>query len=225
MKGLLVKDLRLAAEQKWLLGIMVICAMVCLFTMKDPTFIVGYTCIICATIGSTTCAYDEMNNGMSYIFTLPYSRKVYVAEKYLFSSVLALIAWIASSIVASIYVLCIQKSGIDMEFVATQVMFLIPIFLIPGIMIPIILKFGHARSRFVMFVLFGVVFAATGLLATFGSLSVSFVEDSNEVKVLTFGIEHLIKSTMLLVGGIGGSIALFIISMFVSMGLINKKEY
>ena len=26
-------------------------------------------------------------------------------------------------------------------------------------------------------------------------------------------------------GGIGGSIALFIISMFVSMGLINKKEY
>ena len=56
MKGLLVKDLRIAAEQKTLLALMLFCALICLFTMRDPTFVIGYMCLICATLGSTTCA-------------------------------------------------------------------------------------------------------------------------------------------------------------------------
>ena len=223
MKGLLVKDLRIAAEQKTLLALMLFCALICLFTMRDPTFVIGYMCLICATLGSTTCAYDEMNKGMSFIMTLPYSRKVYVFEKYLFSLMMGLGAWVLSTILATACMFILKKP-IGAEYISTVFMFLPPIFLIPGVMIPIILKFGHARSRIALFIIVGIVLAFGGILSLVGSVNIgmgNYFFDAGEV----YGMIRVIP-----MGDIAAIITIitilfFAASMMLSLTLIKKKEY
>ena len=223
MKGLLVKDLRITMEQKTLLGLMLLCALICLFTMRDPTFIIGYMCLICATLGSTTCAYDEMNKGMAFIMTLPFSRKVYVLEKYVFSLIMGFTAWVLSTILATVCMIILKKP-IGPEYISTVFMFLVPIFLIPGVMIPIILKFGHARSRIALFIIVGIVLAIGGIFSLVGSVNIgigNYYFDAN----LVYGMIKVID-----MGGIVAiisavTISFFIASMFLSLALIKKKEY
>ena len=223
MKGLLVKDLRITMEQKTLLGLMLLCALICLFTMRDPTFIIGYMCLICATLGSTTCAYDEMNKGMAFIMTLPFSRKVYVLEKYVFSLIMGFTAWVLSTVLATVCMIILKKP-IGPEYISTVFMFLVPIFLIPGVMIPIILKFGHARSRIALFIIVGIVLAIGGIFSLVGSVNIgigNYYFDASEV----YGIIKVID-----MGGIVAiisavTISFFIASMFISLALIKKKEY
>ena len=223
MKGLLVKDLRITMEQKTLLGLMLLCALICLFTMRDPTFIIGYMCLICATLGSTTCAYDEMNKGMAFIMTLPFSRKVYVLEKYVFSLIMGFTAWVLSTVLATACMIILKKP-IGPEYISTVFMFLVPIFLIPGVMIPIILKFGHARSRIALFIIVGIVLAIGGIFSLAGSVNIgigNYFFDANAV----YGIIKVID-----MGGIVAiisavTISFFIASMFISLALIKKKEY
>ena len=223
MKGLLVKDLRITMEQKTLLGLMLLCALICLFTMRDPTFIIGYMCLICATLGSTTCAYDEMNKGMAFIMTLPFSRKVYVLEKYVFSLIMGFTAWVLSTVLATVCMIILKKP-IGPEYISTVFMFLVPIFLIPGVMIPIILKFGHARSRIALFIIVGIVLAIGGIFSLVGSVNIgigNYYFDASEV----YGIIKVID-----MGGIVAiisavTISFFIASMFLSLALIKKKEY
>lgn len=223
MKGLLVKDLRITMEQKTLLGLMLLCALICLFTMRDPTFIIGYMCLICATLGSTTCAYDEMNKGMAFIMTLPFSRKVYVLEKYVFSLIMGFTAWVLSTVLATACMIILKKP-IGPEYISTVFMFLVPIFLIPGVMIPIILKFGHARSRIALFIIVGIVLAIGGIFSLAGSVNIgigNYFFDANAV----YGIIKVID-----MGGIVAiisavTISFFIASMFLSLALIKKKEY
>ena len=223
MKGLLVKDLRITMEQKTLLGLMLLCALICLFTMRDPTFIIGYMCLICATLGSTTCAYDEMNKGMAFIMTLPFSRKVYVLEKYVFSLIMGFTAWVLSTVLATVCMIILKKP-IGPEYISTVFMFLVPIFLIPGVMIPIILKFGHARSRIALFIIVGIVLAIGGILSLVGSVNIgieNYYFDANVVygmiKVIDMGGIVAIISAV--------TISFFIASMFLSLALIKKKEY
>ena len=223
MKGLLVKDLRITMEQKTLLGLMLLCALICLFTMRDPTFIIGYMCLICATLGSTTCAYDEMNKGMAFIMTLPFSRKVYVLEKYVFSLIMGFTAWVLSTVLATVCMIILKKP-IGPEYISTVFMFLVPIFLIPGVMIPIILKFGHARSRIALFIIVGIVLAIGGIFSLVGSVNIgigNYYFDANAVygmiKVIDMGGVVAIISAV--------TISFFIASMFLSLALIKKKEY
>ena len=223
MKGLLVKDLRITMEQKTLLGLMLLCALICLFTMRDPTFIIGYMCLICATLGSTTCAYDEMNKGMAFIMTLPFSRKVYVLEKYVFSLIMGFTAWVLSTVLATVCMIILKKP-IGPEYISTVFMFLVPIFLIPGVMIPIILKFGHARSRIALFIIVGIVLAIGGIFSLVGSVNIgigNYYFDANAVygmiKVIDMGGVVAIISAV--------TISFFIASMFISLALIKKKEY
>ena len=223
MKGLLVKDLRIAAEQKTLLALMLFCALICLFTMRDPTFVIGYMCLICATLGSTTCAYDEMNKGMSFIMTLPYSRKVYVLEKYLFSLVMGLGAWVLSTILATACMFILKKP-IGAEYISTVFMFLSPIFLIPGVMIPIILKFGHARSRIALFIIVGIVLALGGILSLVGSVNIgmgNYFFDAGEV----YGMIRVIPAGYIAAIITVITIIFFVASMLLSLALIKKKEY
>ena len=224
MKGLLVKDIKLAWEQKALLGIMIVCALVCLFTMKDPTFIIGYMSLICSTLGSTTCAYDEMNNGMAFIMTLPFSREKYIVEKYLFSVLAGLAGWCISTVAALIFMVVLRKP-VNGEFMSAVLLFLVPIFLVPGLMIPIIMKFGHARSRIVFFVIMGVIFAIGGITSMLGSFDITIAAFDQGLETFTFGIEKSIPYNLIVSVSLIVSFLVYLVSLFLGIMIIKKKEY
>lgn len=225
MKGLLIKDLRIASQQKFLLLLMAGCGIICLFTMKDTAFIIGYATLLCGMLGTTTCAYDDLNHGMSFLLTLPYSRKAYVFEKYLFSIAAGIAGWSISTVIAAISQIVFLKKPIGAEFLNGALTFIIPLFLIPTVMIPILLKFGQARSRIVMFTIMGIVFAIGGVLALAPSFGVAVYDENLTVEVVTFGIRNTLSYGLIVAGGIAASFVLFITSFLISLAVIQRKEY
>ncbi len=222
MKGMIAKDLRILAEGKSLAILGTICGIVCLFTMKDPGFLIGYVTLIATSMGCMSCAYDEMNNGMAYLMTMPCSRTKYVLEKYIFAVVVGLIGWVLSMAVASIYAVN-SKEIVLTEMYSGSLVFILLIFIIPGLMIPVVLKFGHARSRIIIYVLIGIMFAAGSLMALNNVASVAVSSDGFNINVFDYHTT-IVKSGMIL-GGIAISVVIYAVSAITSLIIVNKKEY
>ncbi len=97
MKGLIIKDMKLMTKNKMatvsLLFILIIFVML---TGKDQrySFAVGYVTMLAGIYASSTISIDENGGSMPFLMTLPVTRKVYVAEKYLFVIVSCLISCI-----------------------------------------------------------------------------------------------------------------------------------
>ena len=87
MKGLLIKDYKLMLGQKSFFGMEALMSVLYLAIYKDPTFAVVFITVMCTMFTISTLSYDEYENGMAYLFTLPISRNTYVLEKYAFALV------------------------------------------------------------------------------------------------------------------------------------------
>lgn len=222
MKGMIAKDLRILSEGKTLASLGVICGIVCLFTMKDPGFLIGYMTLIAASMGCMSCAYDEMNNGMAYLMTMPCSRLSYVLEKYIFAVCTGLAGLSVSLIIACIYNLIFDK-GIVIETFGNAFVFLILIFIIPAVMIPVVLLFGHARSRIIIYVLIGIMFAMAGLMSLTNLVAFSVI--SGGVTVTVWDYQATLFKSGLMVTGVVSSVLLFAVSMIISIIIMKKKEF
>lgn len=91
MKGLLIKDFQLSLLN---IRMLVIICVVSIFITSSSTgsasFVISYVTIIFFMFVLTSISYDEMDHSISFLFTLPISRKTYVREKYVFSLICGL---------------------------------------------------------------------------------------------------------------------------------------
>ena len=86
MKGLFVKDIELMKQQKQFFILVVVMEVILnLAGSGSVSFATGYFTIVTAIFAITTISYDEFDNGLAFLMTLPVTRKQYVAEKYLLS--------------------------------------------------------------------------------------------------------------------------------------------
>ena len=85
MKGLFMKDFGLLKGQKQFFAVIVVMTVIFMTAYTNFAFIISYITIMIGIMTLTTISYDEFENGMGYLFTLPVSRREYVGEKYLFS--------------------------------------------------------------------------------------------------------------------------------------------
>ena len=86
MKGLFLKDFHYMLLQKSFLILILVIGFALSLTMSDGYyFVIGYLTFMGAILGTMSITMDDQKNGMSFLFTLPFSRKQYAAEKYLFS--------------------------------------------------------------------------------------------------------------------------------------------
>ena len=84
MKGLFVKDIELMKQQKQFFILVVVMEVILnLAGSGSVSFATGYFTIVTAIFAITTISYDEFDNGLAFLMTLPVTRKQYVAEKYL----------------------------------------------------------------------------------------------------------------------------------------------
>ena len=103
MKGLMIKDLKLMKNQKSFAVIFAAVILFYLFTEVTAAIIIGYACIVSAMFTVGTLSYDDLDNGNAFLFTLPFARKSYAAEKYILTILTNIIVWTVSTALAIVF--------------------------------------------------------------------------------------------------------------------------
>lgn len=160
MKGMLIKDLKLLKNQRNSMFLFCVIGLMLIFTNTSVEFVLAYLTFLFCNIALSTISYDNMDNNIAFLFTLPVSKKGYVTEKYLFTVVFGAMAWIFS---IAFCILCavVQKTGmITQEFFAEAPVYLMVVFLIASFMIPIQVKFGAEKAKIIIVGVMGAFFLA-----------------------------------------------------------------
>jgi hypothetical protein len=218
MKGLLVKDAMVVFAQRKKFIILFIGISLMLSFKMDATFIVSYLCLIGMILGLNAYNYDENNNGMPFIMTLPATRKAYAVEKHLFSMMTVAIFWLLG-LGMQFFANMIQK--VDMDFVEqfpTYLMFLVLFLAFTSIVTFVEIRFGTERSRVVILLAGGLCF----VIAVYGQQFLL------KLGIDLSGIAGLIASvpsTVLTAAEILLIVAAICVSAFLSMKTLEKRDY
>ena len=161
MKGLFLKDFRYVLTQKTFIILILIIGLALNMTMGDSYyFTLGYITFMGVILGVTTSSMDDQKNGMSFLFTLPFSRKQYAAEKYLFS-ILTMLLFCGISLAAVFLTRWLKHYDTppsEIIFAALGCCACLLFFL--SLMLPLTLKFGEERARLAYFIALGVFIVA-----------------------------------------------------------------
>lgn len=219
MKGLWTKDIKLiSSQQKSLLAIWLIAAAI-LITTDQISFAITYTSIITSMVGVSTITYDAFDNGNVFLFTLPFTRKEYIMEKYLFTLFLGAVAAIGGILLVIVVMMAKGIFSINAEEIVTTVLINIPILLIfQAIFLPVQLKYEGEKGRIAIIAAIGVViFSVVFLFRMF---------EMAGVDLLDIMLNHMyLKDTALWVSIYIISIAVWLLSFKTSEGIILKKEF
>lgn len=217
MTGLIIKDLQLLKAQKLLFLAFFATSIYMQLFMDNASFVIGYMTFCGYMAVLNTISYDEYDNGNSFLFSLPISRKGYVLEKYTLGFIIGGSAWLLAVVVSA--VISIAKHSFSAkDLVPIAIMYLALLAILMAIMLPIQLKFGSEKRFFVIFIIFGLVLIIAGI---------------------AFGITHLLKidldSVLSRLSAVSGEIlasAIIVIALLalllsyrISVGIMNKKEF
>lgn len=161
MKGLLIKDFQLSLLN---IRMLVIICVVSIFITSSSTgsaaFVISYVTIIFFMFVLTSISYDETDHSISFLFTLPISRKTYVREKYIFSLICGMIGLVFSTAVCIIVGAVKNVNLIEPGMIPAALGIYLTLLFIVALMLPIQLKFGGDNGRIALFIVFGVIVAA-----------------------------------------------------------------
>ena len=217
MKGLLIKDFKLMMMQKnFFLSIIAIAVVLTVF-VKNPSFIIGYLTFIGSVFTLNTISYDEFDNGNPFLFSLPVTRKGYVLEKYCFGLILGGSAWFVSTLLAVIVQLTKGAASLS-DLLLPPLAFLPLVLFFLAVMLPIQLKFGSEKGRIV---LIGVI----GLIFLLGILAVKAAEALHIDLAFLFNHLSSLSMSALIFGAIAVMLLLLLLSLKISMAVMNRKEF
>lgn len=219
MKGLLIKDLKLMKNQKSFFVIMAFVGMIFLITWEKPYFAISYITMMFSMFAITSFSYDEFDNGAVYLFTLPFSRKTYVREKYLFGLLICLIALTVSTVLA-ISASVIKGQSVDLVTIgATGLSSITICVLFLSIAFPIEIKFGVEKGRIGFIVIMAVFFLGFYLV-------MKLTQDGELMGVLNLirKVEQLSGTVIVLGLGIFWCVA-GLTSMKISICFLERKEW
>ncbi len=218
MKGLLIKDINFLKGQKQFFGILAIMMIVFIFSYSNFAFVISYVTIMFSVLVITTMSYDDYENGMCYLLSLPVSRKQYVTEKYIFS-ILSILSGLVSVLVIVIVAAAVKRSTLMAEEIMPAVAASILIAaLMVGVTLPIQLKFGAEKSRIALMGVFGAGFL--------GAYAVVKICETAGIDVMAFLDSIFIDNLMTTVGGaivLGG--VFLVVSYMISVKIMVKKEF
>lgn len=218
MKGLLIKDFRLMATQKSFFAIIIVVMFCVTMATDNPYFVVGYVSFVFSLFTISTISYDEFDNGLAFLFTLPVTRKEYALEKYVYGLLLGGIAWFCAAMATLVYQLVTVPEFLGAEWLAGAAFMIVFIVLIPSVMVPLVLKFGGDKARIVSMVFAGALVAIVFVLNTvFDSLHLDLGEGLNQVfSAMNTGVLLGIVFVVLIV--------ILLISIKISVRVMEKKE-
>lgn len=217
MKGLFLKDFHYMLLQKSFLILILVIGFALSLTMSDGYyFVIGYLTFMGAILGTMSITMDDQKNGMSFLFTLPFSRKQYAAEKYLFS-ILTMLLFCGISLAAVFLTRWIKHydtPSSDIIFTALGCCACILFFL--ALMLPLTLKFGEEHARLAYFITLGAF-----LIVMIPMIALINFLDTHTALLLSlhFGIISLAITSCLLVA------LCLIVSYCVSLRIIRHRDF
>lgn len=217
MKGLFVKDFKLITLQKNFFFMIVAIAIGLAVAKEDASVVIGYLTFVMSIFTLSTITYDEFGNGSAFLFTLPISRKSYVVEKYGFSLLLGSGSWILASLLAIVFDL-IKETVPVLDVVMTAVMIFPIMLIIQAVMIPFQLKFGGEKGRIA-------IIGAFGILFIMGFLVVKIAEMAGYDLQNILDNLPTVSMGMLAAIAIVAALVIFLVSMRISISIMNKKEF
>lgn len=165
MKGLMIKDFNLIKRQGIFILVFVAFFAAVQVGAGNRVMGVAYTTLMISTFSLTTISYDEYENGMPFLFTLPIMRRDYVREKYLFSFIVTMVTWAIMSISTHIVFDVFGKASAENEYLPgnfeTYVIFLLITYLWISIELPLQLRFKQNSRVITLGVTIGAVMALT----------------------------------------------------------------
>ncbi len=217
MRGLIEKDLRLTLARRQTLIIFFVMALLMGISM-DSSFIIGYLTMLAAIVSVGTISYDEFDNGFAFLMTLPFDRKTYVREKYLFSLILSAAAWCIGAVLYCIGSL-IRHNAINLTDELPVLLAILPVlYLSAAILIPLQLKYGAEKSRLVFFIIFGVI-----ALLLIGAKN--YFNGSYRITAALTRVLNDMSSVVVLVVLTALCTIIALISCLISIQIIKKKEF
>ena len=168
MKGLLLKDgYQTVSQMKTMYLTVAVVLVVWIFSTSDSyAFPISYAAIFLGVLPVNLLGYDQNSGWVEYSLTLPVSKKVLVAEKYL----VGLLCAAASVVIGGLFVVVLSlRKGAALDrtalfFVGNGVN---TILLMNGISLPLMYRFGAEKARMIYiltFAGFGALIAGGGAL-------------------------------------------------------------
>lgn len=218
MKGLLIKDFYLLKHMKQ--GFLMI-VLLCIgfgFIYESPTFLISYMTLMTSIFMLSTIGFDEQDNGMSFLFSMPVSRKGYVKEKYVFGILVTCISMIVVTLFSCV-IFRVRNIGYHFEEIGgTMLGSFVTAMLVLAVMIPIQIKFEAEKSRVALMIAMGCAFLLAFLLVKLAKM-VEF-----DVSAVMDRITAAGPAVMVGIGCIA-AVVLVGISMMISMHIMKKKEF
>lgn len=218
MKGLLIKDLKLMKNQGWFFIMIVLISIGCAASMRSPFFAMGYATSLISVFSVSTIGYDEYDNGMLYLFTLPISRKLYVKEKYVYAILVTVVALVAAIGISAGVAFAMHLNYPIEEWLGIISSSVFIVSLIISIILPVRMKFDTEKNKMAILIAIGVVaLVAVGIIKIAEILNVdleAFLEN------VMFG--NPVKMLMLV---IGLGIILVVVSYLISIKIMEKREF
>lgn len=211
MKGILIKDFLTIKKSFWqILLIYGAFSVVGIVTAQPSWCAIGT--MMASIIPMVLIEIDEGTNWLKYIVCTPVGKKNYVLSKYVIEllCVAAGYLFIVVGIVASAV---ITKSNAFSELGMMTALICISTFFMSSFVVPLSLKIGAVKSRIVLVLVYMILGSAIG----------NFSGYVRNAKPDTF--ENLISNTGAQIALCIVSLALFVISYYVSLKIVSKKEY
>ena len=160
MKGLILKDLYMAAKYCRIYFIAAIAFTVIAFTDASSLFLTFYPCMLCGMIPINLLGYDERSGWLQYSEALPYTRAQIVSAKYLIGLGAQLIMLIITAIAQSIRMSL--EGGLQLNSYVMLIVLLIDLSLISSsICLPFMFKLGVEKGRTAYLITVGLLSAST----------------------------------------------------------------
>ena len=218
MKGMLIKDFMLLKNQKQFFVVILAFAVMFFGMNDDASFAFSYIVVLCTLFTISTISYDEYDNGMSYLFTLPISRKGYVKEKYIFGSIAIFIALVTSTVLDFAFQMVKNQKYSAQGLLIQICISLMVAMLMLAFSLPIQLKFGAEKSRIALLAVFGCI-AAVGFVVV--KLAESMNLDIGAIVAKLTGMSPQIP----VAGGILAGILLLAVSYLISLKIMMEKQF
>lgn len=217
MKGLYIKDIRLLLKQKTFFLVIIFLSIFNAMNLKNIAVVPSLMIFFLVSLVFTTITYDEIDHGLTFLFTLPISRKKYVGGKYLLS-----IAIIGIALLVSLGIIVVMNKVQNQSIVAEQLSVTLGFVCLLGmlymsLLMPIYFKFGAEKSRLILILVIGTIlflsFAGSYLVE---KLDINLV---NQLNVILTQPTWLLVSVSLAITAI--AVAL---SYILSVSIVKKKE-
>ena len=127
-----------------------------LIATDQISFAISYTSVITIMTAISTISYDTFDNGNAFLFTLPFSRKEYTREKYLFSLFWGMITVIGGILLVGIVTAAKGTLLMRSEEIVMAVLLNIPMLLIfQSMALPFLLKYEAEKGRIALAAMIG----------------------------------------------------------------------